>query len=67
MSKILRIVIADMEKQGAKVKETKMGFMVRFPDGSSMTVHKTESDHRALKNTRARVLRAGLTWPLDGK
>jgi 5-enolpyruvylshikimate-3-phosphate synthase len=66
-SKVLRIVITGLEKQGAKVKETKKGFMVMFPDGSSLTVHNTESDHRALANTRGRVLRAGFTWPLDGK
>ncbi len=64
-SKRIKIVITDLEKQGARVRETRSGFMVFFPDGSSMTMHGTESDHRAEKNTRSRVLRAGLTWVFD--
>lgn len=62
-----RIIIADLEKQGARVRETKAGFIVFFADGSSMSLHGSESDHRAEKNTRARVLRAGLTWVFDRK
>jgi len=66
-SKRNRIIITDLEKQGARVRETKAGYMVFFPDGSSLTIHGSESDKRAEKNTRARVLRAGLTWVFDGK
>lgn len=66
-SKRNRIIITDLEKQGARVRETKAGYIIFFPDGSSMSLHGSESDHRAEKNTRARVLRAGLTWVFDKK
>lgn len=66
-SKRNRIIITDLEKQGARVKETKAGYIIFFPDSSSMSLHGSESDHRAEKNTRARVLRAGLTWVFDKK
>lgn len=63
-----RIILASLEAQGARVKATTKGWMVHFPDAdhSSMVIHKTESDPRAEANTRARVLRAGLSWPFDG-
>ena len=61
-----RIILASLESQGARVKQTTKGWLVFFDDGSSMVVHKSESDHRAEANTRARVLRAGLKWPFDG-
>ncbi len=62
-----RILITALERQGATSRETKNGWMVRFPDGTSMTLHRSESDIRAEKNTRARVLAAGLDWPFDKK
>ena len=64
-----RVILASLEEQGAVVKETTKGWMVRFPDEarSSMVIHGTESDPRAESNTRARVLRAGLKWPFDGE
>ena len=63
-----RVILASLESQGARVKQTTKGWIVFFPDEekSSMVVHKSESDHRAEANTRARVLRAGLKWPFDG-
>lgn len=63
-----RVILASLEAQGASVKRTTKGWIVFFPDEakSSMVVHGTESDPRAEANTRARVLRAGLTWPFDG-
>lgn len=61
-----RIILASLENQGARIKPTTKGWMIRFADGSSTVVHKTESDPRAEANTRARVLRAGLSWPFDG-
>ena len=66
-SKRTRAVLASLEIQGCKVKETRQGWMIHFPNGESMTIHGTESDHRAEKNTRARVIRAGLRWPFDGR
>jgi hypothetical protein len=69
ISKRTRIIVASLEEQGAKVIELshKKGHMVRFKDGSSLTMHNTESDPRAEANTRSRVLRAGLKWPFDGE
>lgn len=61
-----RVILASLEAQGARLKPTTKGWLVFFADGSSMVVHKSESDHRAEANTRARVLRAGLEWPFDG-
>lgn len=46
-----------------RVKQTRSGYIIRFSDGSTMCLHYTDSDHRAAKNTRARVLRAGIAWP----
>ena len=67
VSKRLRIIINSLEDQGCVVRETKSGWLVRPPakDAEQFAIHGTESDHRAEKNTRARVLRAGLTWPFD--
>lgn len=65
-----RALIASLVNQGCTIKELRGsagGFMVLFPNGESMTVHGSEGDHRAEKNTRARVLRAGLSWPFDPK
>jgi hypothetical protein len=67
--KRIKIILASLTAQGARVKETTKGWIVFFPDEAktSMTMHKSESDHRAEANNRARVLRAGLTWPFDGE
>jgi hypothetical protein len=53
--------------QGCTWRETTAGFFIYCPSGATFSFHKTESDHRALRNTIARAKRAGLTWPLDGK
>jgi hypothetical protein len=67
-SKRMRVVLSSLEEQGCTVQDTRNGWMVKFPDGSgSMTLHRTESDWRSEKNTRSRVLRAGLIWPFDKK
>lgn len=63
--KRLRAILAALEGQGCGVERKDKGWFVKFPNGTSMMVHLTESDHRAEKNTRARVLRAGLEWPFD--
>lgn len=65
VSKRMRIVLVSLENQGAVIAPTNKGYFVKFPNGDSMTVHRTESDHRAEKNIRARVKRAGLNWPFD--
>lgn len=58
-------IVDDLIEQGATAKRTKAGWMIFLPDGSSMTLHLTESDHRADNNSRGRVRRAGLEWPPD--
>lgn len=63
----IRAIMASLDGQGCVVQEKQRGWFVKFPNGDTMTVHKTESDHRAEKNTRARVLRAGLKWPFDAE
>lgn len=63
--KSLKILLLSLEKQGSKVKETKKGYLIHFPNGDSTCFHKTPSDVRAIHNMRARVRQAGLVWPLD--
>jgi len=64
--KKIKILLLSLEKQGCTVVEVKSGWLIRFPDGeTSTTIHKTPSDVRAIKNNRARILRAGLDWPFD--
>lgn len=64
MGKTLRKLVEFAEHNGWTVDAS--GNAVRFlkPDGETMIVcHKTESDHRAEKNTIARLRRAGLKVP----
>jgi len=58
-------IIKGLDAQGARIKETTKGYQIMCPNGDIITMHKTPSDHRAMRNTRARVKRAGLDWPLD--
>ncbi len=46
---------------GWRVEQTKKGWMLYPPDKalSPVLIHGTESDHRALQNTRARLRKAG--------
>lgn len=60
-------VFADLERQGVTVVATRNGWQIRPLQGPPIVIHKTESDRRALRNTRARVRRAGLIWPPDRK
>lgn len=64
-TKAIKRILDGLEAQGAKIVETKKGWQIMCPDGSIVGIHKTESDHRALRNTRSRIKRAGLDWPLD--
>lgn len=63
--KRMKIVLASLSTQGCIIERKSKGWLVKFPDGGSMTVHNTNSDHRAELNIRSRVLRAGLAWPFD--
>lgn len=60
-------IIKGLEAQGAECKRTTKGYQILLPDGNIAGMHLTESDHRAMSNTRARVRRSGLTWPEDKK
>lgn len=61
----IRTILNGLEAQGARIVDTKAGYMIMCPSGDKVTMHKTPSDFRAMRNTRARIKRAGLTWPLD--
>lgn len=65
--KRVRVIVVALERQGCAVERKTKGWFIKFPNGDSTIIHLSESDHRAEKNTRARVLRAGLEWPFDGK
>jgi hypothetical protein len=64
-SKEIRRVLKAAERAGVMVVETRKGWQFRFPDGSSTSLHRTESDSRSALNLRARFRRAGVPWPLD--
>lgn len=56
-----RELIDAAEEQGWVVIEKAQSIQLRAPDGDGMVVvHRTESDHRANQNTRARLRRLGL-------
>lgn len=61
----MSILLTDLERQGATIRQTKQGYLLKFPDGTTTTFHRSPSDHRAIKNMRSRVLRAGMTWYFD--
>lgn len=64
--KELRALLTHLEKQGARVKETSDGFQILPPDGGQIIhFHVSTSDKRAANNMRARVKKAGMTWPGD--
>lgn len=65
MKKLLKALLASMEEQGATVRRTSNGFQIMCPAGGIVTIHGTPSDHRALRNVRADVRRAGMEWPFD--
>lgn len=54
-----RAVLIEALEAGATMKPTKGGVMVHGPSGI-VSAHFTSSDHRAHKNLRSRLRRAGL-------
>lgn len=61
MDKTLRQLIRDAERAGWSIVDRGESVLFYSPDGETIvTVHKSESDYRALKNTVARLRRAGL-------
>lgn len=58
---------AELEKQGARVKQTRSGYMVFTPLGT-IAWHKSGSgSFNAEHNIRADVQRVGLVWPFKKK
>lgn len=62
--KEIRTLLSGLEGQGATVKATTKGWQVKCPSGGLLTIHRTPSDHRAVKNLRSIVKRQGMRWPL---
>lgn len=60
LSKTYKGFVKLAEKEGWKVKQKTRGVMLTSPEGATITIHGTETDHRAEKNTRARLKAAGL-------
>lgn len=52
-----------LEKQGARVRRTKSGYVVYTQLGSACW-HVGQSENRSERNTKADIERLGLTWPL---
>lgn len=59
--KNLKTLLEKLEAQGWRIERTRKGFMCYPPDKSkqSVLIHGSESDHRAMKNTLARLKRNG--------
>lgn len=61
LSKIIKAALS----QGWRVEQTKSGYMF-FPPNRSLspvTVHLTPSDHRAVRNFKAEMVKRGFIWP----
>lgn len=61
------IFIKSMEEQGVGVTRTRKGLFLRLPDGTSTSLHFTNSDYRAQQNLINRLRRAGVRHPEDPK
>jgi hypothetical protein len=60
LKKEARTLVREAEEQGFTVKEKKNGWMLLTPNGQgAVMIHKTPTDHRALKNELARLRRYG--------
>ena len=59
--KRLKPLLEELESQGWRIETTTKGYMAYPPDKSKdpVLMHKTNSDHRAFKNTLARLKRSG--------
>jgi hypothetical protein len=61
----LQRVRTEAQAQGWRVVEVTKGWMLYPSDPalSPVLVHKTESDHRAVRNTISRMRQRGFRWP----
>ncbi len=58
-----RELVREAERQGWRVEPIGDGYQLYAPDGETIvTIHVTESDVRALRNTIARMRRVGFRW-----
>lgn len=55
-------LVADLERQGARVKQVKNGYRVFYGD-AVLTIHGGSSDVNGWRNLRTDVEKAGLAWP----
>lgn len=61
--KLVKELFEEADKQGWRRRDTKDGVQLFAPDGVGIvTVHLTETDHRALRNTIARMRKHGFQW-----
>jgi hypothetical protein len=61
VQKDINELVAKAEEQGAKVEDRGNKVLVYCPDGETIvTIHKTTSDQRAVKNVRSRLRRGGV-------
>jgi len=59
-----RQLIREAERQGWRIREGRDSTMLLAPDGTGkVTLHHTNSDHRALKNLVSIMRRHGFIWP----
>lgn len=64
MDKDLRKIVKALEAQGFEVETTSKGHLVVSRDGALVaTFSGTASDWRSIRNTLARLKRAGFRWP----
>lgn len=60
-------LVADLERQGARIKPTKSGWLVFYGDGPGVAIHRSpSSDGNGDKLVRSRIERTGLRWPERG-
>jgi hypothetical protein len=57
--------IKHMEKQGCEVRKTKSGYIVKFPDGGTESVHISYGSVFSLRNDITRFRKHGVTHPED--
>lgn len=60
--KEMRDLLTECERQGCRIVETRMGWRILCPAGGQVTVHASESDHKAMQATISRLRRNGLDF-----
>lgn len=61
--KLIKKLFEEADKQGWRRRDTKDGVQLLAPNGVGIvTVHLTETDHRAFKNSLTRMRSHGFQW-----